>query len=92
MLKVTNSIYTRGKLVQIVLTFLIIGIVVVWCHSFTKLIGAGGKSIAGLLSNILLYFVSFYLLFYSLYILHMRLRTTRQMTSSIISLIALEEA
>jgi hypothetical protein len=43
MLKVANSIHTRGKLVQIVLTFFIIDIVVIWCHSFTKLTGAKEK-------------------------------------------------
>jgi hypothetical protein len=69
MLKVTNSIYTRDKHVQIMLTFLIIGTVVVWCHSFTKLIDIGGKFTADSLLNILLYIVYFYLLFYSSYIL-----------------------
>jgi hypothetical protein len=42
--------------------------------------------------NFLLCFVSFYLHFYSSYIFRMRLRTTRQMTSSTISSIAPEEA
>jgi hypothetical protein len=41
LLKVANSILTRGKLVQIVLTFLILGITIIWCHSFTKLTDAG---------------------------------------------------
>jgi hypothetical protein len=43
LLKVVNSIHTRGKLAQIVLTFLILDITVNWCHFFTKLIGARGK-------------------------------------------------
>jgi hypothetical protein len=59
------------------LTFLILGIVVIWCHSFTILTGAEGKCTAGSLLNFLLYFVPFYLLFNSSYILHIRLRTTR---------------
>jgi hypothetical protein len=34
------------------LTFLILGIIVIWCHSFTKVIGVGGKyTAAGSLSN-----------------------------------------
>jgi hypothetical protein len=36
----------RGKLVQIMLTFLILGIAIIWCHSFTKLTNAGGKCTA----------------------------------------------
>jgi hypothetical protein len=92
MLKVANSIHTRCKLVQIVLTFLVIGITVIWCHSFTKLTGAGGKSTSGLLLNILLCFVSFYLLFYSSYIFCRRLRTTQQTNSSTTSSISPEEA
>jgi hypothetical protein len=47
LLKVANYIHTRGKLVQIVLTFLILGIAVIWCHSFTKLTGAEGKFTVG---------------------------------------------
>jgi hypothetical protein len=43
LLKVANSIHTRGKLVQIVLPLLILGITIIWCHSFTKLTGVGGK-------------------------------------------------
>jgi hypothetical protein len=53
LLKVDNSIHTRGKLVQIVLTFLIVGITVIWCHSFTKLTGVGEKyTAAGSLSKL----------------------------------------
>jgi hypothetical protein len=92
MLKVANSIHTRGRLIQIVLTFLIIGITIIWCHSFTKLAGARGKSTIGLLLNTLVYFIFFYLLFYSSYILCRRLRMTRQTNSSTTSSIALEEA
>jgi hypothetical protein len=92
MLKLANSIHTRGKLVQIVLTFLIIGTTVIWCHSFTKLTGVGGKSTAGLFLNVLLCFVSFYLLFYSSYIIRRRLQTTRQTNSSTITSIAPEVA
>jgi hypothetical protein len=92
MLKVANLFHTRGKLAQIVLTFLIISIVVIWCRSFTKLTSAGGKFTADLLLNILLYFVFFYLLFYSSYILHRRLWMTRQMNSSTTSSITPEEA
>jgi hypothetical protein len=34
------------------LTFLILGITIIWCHSFTKLIGTGGKcTVAGSLSK-----------------------------------------
>jgi hypothetical protein len=75
-----------------VLTFLIIGIAVIWCHSFTKPTSAGGKYTAGSLLNFLLCLVSFYLLFYSSYILHKQLRMTWQMTSSTTSLTAPEEA
>jgi membrane glycosyltransferase len=94
LLQVANSIHTRDKLVQIVLTFLIFGIVVNWCNSFTKLIGAGGKcTTAGSLSKLfLLYFEPLYLLIYSSYILRSQLWTTRQTTLSITSSIALEEA
>jgi hypothetical protein len=92
MLKVANFIHTRGKLVQIMLTFLIIGIAVIWCHSFTKLTSAGGKSTASSLLNILLCFISFYLLFYSSYILHSRLRMIRQTNSSTTSSITPEKA
>jgi hypothetical protein len=74
------------------LNFLILGIVVIWCHSFTKLTSVGGKYTAGSLLNFLLYFVPFYLLFYSSYILRRWLRMTRQMTSSTTSSIAPEEA
>jgi hypothetical protein len=91
MLKVVNSIHTRGKPVQIVLTFLIIGIAVIWCHYFTKLTGAKGKSTTGLLLNTLVCFISFYLLFYSSYILRRRLQTTQQMNWSTTSSIAPEE-
>jgi hypothetical protein len=52
LLKVANSIYTRGKLVQIVLTSLILGITVIWCHSFTKLTGVEGKCTTGSLSKL----------------------------------------
>jgi hypothetical protein len=51
LLKEANSIHTSGKLVQIALTFLILGIAVIWCHSFTKLTGAGGKCTVGSLSK-----------------------------------------
>jgi hypothetical protein len=50
MLKIANFIHTRGKLAQIVLTsvnFLIIGITIIWCHSFTKLTNVGAKFITG---------------------------------------------
>jgi Ca2+/Na+ antiporter len=70
MLKVANSIHTRDKLVQIMLTFLIIGITVIWFHSFIKLTNAKEKCTIGLLLNILLCFVYLYLLFYSSYIPH----------------------
>jgi hypothetical protein len=43
MLKLANSIHTRGKLIQIMLIFFIIGITIIWCHSFTKLTDVGGK-------------------------------------------------
>jgi hypothetical protein len=33
-------------------TFLILGIVVIWCHSLTKLTSAGGKCIAGSFSKL----------------------------------------
>jgi hypothetical protein len=92
MLKLANSIHTRGKLVQIVLTFLIISTAVIWCHSFTKLTSVGGKFTAGSFLNVLLCFVSFYLLFYSSYIIRRRLQTTRQTNSSTINSIALEVA
>jgi hypothetical protein len=92
LLKVANFIHTRGKLVQIMLNFLILGIAVIWCHSFTKLTGTRGKCIACSLLNFLLYFIPFYLLFYSSYILRMWLRTTRQTTSSTTSSIAPKEA
>jgi hypothetical protein len=75
-----------------VLTFLIIGIAIICCHSFTKLTDAGGKCRADALLKFLLSFVSFDLLFYSPYILHRRLQTTRQMTSSTTSSIAPKEA
>jgi hypothetical protein len=52
LLKVANSIHTRGKLVQIVLAFLILGIVINWCHSFTKLTGTWGKCTTGSLSKL----------------------------------------
>jgi hypothetical protein len=51
LLKVANSIPIRDKLVQIMLTFLILGIAVIWCHSFTKFIGAEGKYTTGSLSK-----------------------------------------
>jgi hypothetical protein len=56
LLQVANSIHTRGKLVQIMLTFLILGIAVNWCHSFTKLIGAEGKCTVGGSLSKLVYF------------------------------------
>jgi hypothetical protein len=52
LLKVANSIYTRDKLVQIERTFHILGIAVIWCHSFTKLTGIGGKGTADSLSKL----------------------------------------
>jgi hypothetical protein len=51
LLKVANSIHIRGKLVQIMLTLLILGIAVIWCYSFTKLTGARGKYTACSLSK-----------------------------------------
>jgi hypothetical protein len=75
-----------------VITFLIIGITVIWCHSFTKLADVGGKSTTVSLLNFLLCFISFYLLFYLSYILRRWLLLTQQMTSSTTSSIALEEA
>jgi hypothetical protein len=36
LLKVANCIHIREKFVQIVLTFLILGITIIWCHSFTR--------------------------------------------------------
>jgi hypothetical protein len=42
------------------LTFLILGITVIWCHSFTKLTGAGGKyTTAGSLSKLFTLFYTF---------------------------------
>jgi hypothetical protein len=52
LLKVANFIHTKGKKNQIVLTFLVLGNTVIWCHSFTKLTGAKGKCTAGLLSKL----------------------------------------
>jgi hypothetical protein len=46
LLKVANYIHIREKLVQIVITFFILGIAVIWCHSFTKFISAGRKCTA----------------------------------------------
>jgi hypothetical protein len=75
------------------LTFLILGITVIWCHSFTKLTGVGRKcTAAGSLSKLFSLRLPFYILFYSSYILCSQLRMTRQMTSSTTSSIALEEA
>jgi hypothetical protein len=74
------------------LNFLILGIAVIWCYSFTKLTGAEGKCTADSLLTFLFYFIYFYLLFYSYYILRRWLRTTRQTTSSITSSLAPEEA
>jgi hypothetical protein len=76
------------------LTFLILDIIVNWCHSFTNLTGAGGKcTAAGSFSKLFWFcFEHLYLLFYSSYILRSRLWMTRQMTSSTTSLIALVEA
>jgi hypothetical protein len=93
LLKVANCIHIREKLVQIVITFLILGIVVIWCHSFTKFISAGRNAQQQVhFLNILLWFVPSYLLFYLSYILRSRLRTTRQTSSSTTSSIAPEEA
>jgi hypothetical protein len=75
-----------------VLIFLIIGIAVICCHSFTKLTGVSRKSTTGPLLNISRSFVSFYLLFYSLYILRSRLRTTQQTNSLTTSSISPDEA
>jgi hypothetical protein len=75
-----------------VLAFFIIVIIIIWCHSFTKLTGVGGKSVAGLLLQILLCSVYFYLLFYSSYIICRQLWTIQQMNSSATSSIAPEEA
>jgi uncharacterized membrane protein YgcG len=53
LLKVANSIHTREKLAQIVITFVILGIIIIWCHSFTKLTSVGGKcTTAGSLSKL----------------------------------------
>jgi hypothetical protein len=42
------------------LTFLILGIAIIWCHSFTKLTGAGGKcTIASSLSKLFTLFCTF---------------------------------
>jgi hypothetical protein len=70
-----------------VLTFLILGIAIIWCHYFTKLTCVGGKC-----TTCSLYFVHFYLLFYSSYIFRRSLRMTWQMTSSTTSSISPEEA
>jgi hypothetical protein len=68
--QVANFIHTRGKVVQIVLTFLNLGTAVNWCHSFTKLTGAGEKCTpADSLSKLLHCFEHLYLLIYSSYIL-----------------------
>jgi hypothetical protein len=74
------------------LTFLILCIIIIWCHSFTKLIGTEEKYIAASLLNFLLCFIYFYLLFYSSYIILRRLQTTWQMSSWTISSITPEEA
>jgi preprotein translocase subunit SecY len=42
-----------------VLTFLILGIVVIWCYSFTKVTGAGRKYIADSLSKLFTLFCIF---------------------------------
>jgi hypothetical protein len=52
LLKVANFIHTKGKKNQIVLTFLVLGNTVIWCHSFTKFTGAKGKCTAGSLSKL----------------------------------------
>jgi hypothetical protein len=76
-----------------VLTLLILGIAVIWCHSFTKLTGVEGKyTAADSLSKFLLWFLPFYLLFYLSYIIRSRLRTTRRTSSSTTSSIAPKEA
>jgi hypothetical protein len=62
------------------------------CHSFTKLIWTRGKFTTGSLLNILFCFVSFYLLFYSSYILRRWLQMTHQPNSLTTSSIAPEEA
>jgi hypothetical protein len=64
LLKVANCIHIREKLVQIVLTFLILGIVVIWYHSFTKFTGAGRKcTVTGSLSK--LFYFGLYISIYS---------------------------
>jgi hypothetical protein len=52
LLKVANFIHTRGILIQIVLTFLILRIAIIWFHSFTKLTGARAKCTADSLSKL----------------------------------------
>jgi hypothetical protein len=74
------------------LTFLILGIVVNWCHYFTNLTNVGGKCItAGSVSKLFYFALNLCILFYSSYIFRSRLRTTRQTTSSTTSSIAPEE-
>jgi hypothetical protein len=78
--------------VFIYVNFLIIGVTINWCHSFTKLIWTRGKFTTYSLLNILFCFVFFYLLFYSSYILRRWLQTTHQPNSLTTSSIAPEEA
>jgi hypothetical protein len=71
------------------LTFFMIGITIIWCHSFTKLTGTGEKSTTGSLLNTLVCFICFYLLFYLSYILRRRFWMIGQTNSLTTSLIAL---
>jgi hypothetical protein len=74
------------------ITFLILGIAVIWCHS-TKLTGVRGKCIAvDSLSKLFTLLCIFLSTQKSSYVLRSWLRTTRQMTSSATSSIALKEA
>jgi hypothetical protein len=92
LLKVANSIHTSGKLVQIVLTFLILGITIIWCHSLTKLTSAGGKCIAGSLSKLFTLRCNFLSTLLLVIYPSWRLQMTQERTSSTTSSIALEEA
>jgi hypothetical protein len=75
------------------LTFLILGIAVNWCHLPSWNLLVPGENAQHVHFPKFLYcFVPFYLLFYSFYILRRWLRMTQQMTSSTSSSISPEEA
>jgi hypothetical protein len=92
MLKVTNSICIRGKLVQIVLTFLIICIDVVLVPLLHQTYQRQGKIHSRFASKHFALLCIFLSTFYSSYILRRWLQMTRQMNSSTTSSLASEEA